>query len=95
MIYIYRCFYCLPDGYEIVDSSLDHIKRALCPRYSSSEVAALDSSTTLRSSQLGVAYLPGFVGMNNLKKTVRCFIYDVHFYMTQYLTNVSQFNKYF
>ena len=62
-------FYCLPDGYEVVDSSLDGIKRALCPQYSREEVAALDTNTTLRTSQLGIAYLPGFVGLNNLKKT--------------------------
>lgn len=34
--------YCLPDSYEVVDSSLEDIKRALDPRYSREDIAALD-----------------------------------------------------
>ncbi|CAN0023950.1 unnamed protein product [Ectocarpus sp. 12 AP-2014] len=61
--------YCLPDSYEVVDSSLEDIKRALDPRYSPEGIAALDKNTTLSRDQYGVAYLPGFVGLNNLKCT--------------------------
>lgn len=34
--------YCLPDSYEVVDSSLEDIKRALDPRYSPEGIKALD-----------------------------------------------------
>ena len=34
--------YCLPDSYEVVDSSLEDIKRALDPRYSPEDIATLD-----------------------------------------------------
>ncbi|CAN0160953.1 unnamed protein product, partial [Phaeothamnion confervicola] len=61
--------YCLPDAYEVVDSSLADIKRALDPRFSAADVARLDNNTTLVRDQYGVAYLPGFVGLNNLKST--------------------------
>ncbi|CAN0513342.1 unnamed protein product, partial [Laminaria digitata] len=62
--------YCLPDSYEVVDSSLEDIQRALDPRYSPGAIAALDQqNTTLSRDQYGVAYLPGFVGLNNLKCT--------------------------
>ncbi|CAN0268739.1 unnamed protein product, partial [Hapterophycus canaliculatus] len=61
--------YCLPDSYEVVDSSLEDIKRALDPRYSPKAIEALDKNTTLSRDQYGVAYLPGFVGLNNLKCT--------------------------
>ncbi|KAG5184893.1 hypothetical protein JKP88DRAFT_257423 [Tribonema minus] len=61
--------YCLPDNYEVVDSSLDDIKRALFPSYAPRDMAALDRNTTLARDQYGVAYLPGFVGLNNLTST--------------------------
>ncbi|CAM9519351.1 unnamed protein product, partial [Chrysoparadoxa australica] len=61
--------YCLPDGYEVIDSSLDDIKRALNPQFSGLDLSRLDSNTTLARDQYGVAYLPGFVGLNNLKAT--------------------------
>lgn len=34
--------YCLPDSYEVVDSSLADIKRALDPRYSPGDIEKLD-----------------------------------------------------
>lgn len=61
--------YCLPDNYEVVDSSLDDIKYNLRPTFSDGEVAALDDNTTLSQDIFGVSYLPGFVGMNNLRCT--------------------------
>src|SRR3546814_209560 len=57
------------DSYEVVDSSLDDIKSSLNPRFSAAEIAALDHSSTLARDVYGVAYLPGFVGLNNLKCT--------------------------
>lgn len=60
---------CLPDSYEVVDSSLEDIKRALDPRFTPKDITNLDKNTTLSRDQYGVAYLPGFVGLNNLKCT--------------------------
>ena len=59
-------FYCLPDNYEIQDASLDDIRKALNPRFESIE---LDKNNTLSKSITGVSYLPGYVGLNNLKST--------------------------
>jgi U4/U6.U5 tri-snRNP-associated protein 2 len=61
--------YCLPDNYEIIDSSLDDCKRCLKPTFLPTEVTSLDHSTLLARDVHGVAYLPGFVGLNNLTKT--------------------------
>jgi len=62
-------FYCLPDLYEIVDQSLGDIQRALDPQFAGSQVANLDSEAVLRKDVFGVSYLPGNVGLNNLKMT--------------------------
>lgn len=61
--------YCLPDGYEVIDSSLDDIKVSLCPIYSIQDVAKLDSNGSLSRDVHGVTYLPGFMGLNNLNAT--------------------------
>ena len=61
--------YCLPDSYEVVDSSLEDIKRCLSPKFTDDERANLDLNTSLARDVYGVAYLPGFVGLNNLKCT--------------------------
>ena len=57
------------DNYEIKDKSLDDIKRALNPRFTPAMIARADVNTTLSHDRLGVPFLPGFVGMNNLKRT--------------------------
>jgi U4/U6.U5 tri-snRNP-associated protein 2 len=62
--------YCLPDGYEVLDSSLDDIKRCLQPVFTHEEIMALSrDNTTLARDVHGVSYLPGFVGLNNLNQT--------------------------
>ncbi|CAM9221693.1 unnamed protein product [Discosporangium mesarthrocarpum] len=61
--------YCLPDGYEVLDSSLEDVKRALDPRFARKDILQLDRNTILSRDQYGVAYLPGYVGLNNLKCT--------------------------
>lgn len=61
--------YCLPEGYEVLDASLDDVKFALHPRYSKEQIAALDDDHRLATDVLGATYLPGFVGLNNLKHT--------------------------
>ena len=62
-------FYCLPEGYEIVDSSLDDISAALHPTFSQQETQELDENTKLARDWFGRRYLPGFIGLNNLDKT--------------------------
>jgi U4/U6.U5 tri-snRNP-associated protein 2 len=62
-------FHCLPDDYEIHDSSLADISAALHPTFTKEEIANLDSNTALARDLFGRRYLPGFVGLNNLNKT--------------------------
>ena len=64
----YRTF-CLPDGYEIIDPSLDDVKRCLNPVFHSDDIHTLDGNTSLARDVHGISYLPGFVGLNNLKHT--------------------------
>ncbi|KAJ2974986.1 hypothetical protein NQ176_g5770 [Zarea fungicola] len=69
--------YVLPEGYEVQSKSLDDIKYVSDPRYTKQEVADLDrpagatttTTTTKRKSWTltGKEYVPGFVGMNNIK----------------------------
>ena len=61
--------YCLPDNYEIYDTSLDDIKKCLNPKYSIETIQLLNESTSLAHDIYNIAYLPGFVGLNNLKCT--------------------------
>lgn len=62
-------FHCLPDDYEIQDSSLQDIRDALHPTFTDLEIARIDYNTELSRDLYGRLYLPGFVGLNNLHKT--------------------------
>eukprot|EP01138_Halocafeteria_seosinensis_P010201 gb/GECG01010418.1/.p1 GENE.gb/GECG01010418.1/~~gb/GECG01010418.1/.p1 ORF type:complete len:661 (+),score=87.53 gb/GECG01010418.1/:1-1983(+) len=61
--------YCLPDGYEVIDSSLRDIQNALDPQFTHEEIENADFNTALSRDIMGVQYLPGFIGLNNLKRT--------------------------
>lgn len=61
--------YCLPDNYEVLDSSLEDVQKCLSPKFSMKDVALLNSNTSLARDVHGVSYLPGFVGLNNLNCT--------------------------
>lgn len=61
--------YCLPDDYEVIDSSLDDIKYLLNPTFTADQIANLDSNTTQSICLDGTPYLPGIVGLNNIKAT--------------------------
>lgn len=61
--------YCLPDNYEILDQSLSDIRRCLQPSFSLKEIASLQQNTTLARDVHNVAYLPGYIGLNNLGAT--------------------------
>ena len=64
-----RRAYCLPDGYEIQDPSLNDIKHELKPTFHSNELASLRSSHVIKKDVRGEDYLPGFIGLANLKAT--------------------------
>jgi U4/U6.U5 tri-snRNP-associated protein 2 len=57
----------LPEGYEVKNKSLDDIKVVCDPRFSSEEVRALDKAPKPAWDLLGKKYIPGFVGLNNIK----------------------------
>ncbi|KAF9597833.1 hypothetical protein IFM89_021918, partial [Coptis chinensis] len=61
--------YCLPDGYEISDPSLDDIRHVLYPRFSEEQVVQLDKNKQWPRALDGSDYLPGMVGLNNIKET--------------------------
>ncbi|CAI0460589.1 unnamed protein product [Linum tenue] len=61
--------YCLPDGYEIIDPSLDDIRQVLNPRFTKEQVAQLDRNRRWSRALDGSDYLPGMVGLNNLHGT--------------------------
>mmetsp|Transcript_23668 Transcript_23668/g.56050 ORF Transcript_23668/g.56050 Transcript_23668/m.56050 type:complete len:611 (-) Transcript_23668:1528-3360(-) len=62
-------FHCLPDDYEIKDSSLSDISAASHPTFTEDEIQKIDSNTGLARDLFGRRYLPGFIGLNNLSKT--------------------------
>lgn len=61
--------YCLPDGYEIIDPSLDDIRHVLNPRFAKDQVEMLDKNKQWSRALDGSDYLPGMVGLNNIKET--------------------------
>jgi U4/U6.U5 tri-snRNP-associated protein 2 len=61
--------YCLPDSYEVLDRSLDDIRHVLDPRFGADALAAVDTSRAWSSALDGSEYLPGVVGLNNVKAT--------------------------
>ena len=61
--------YCLPDGYEIEDASLDDVRAALAPRFTPEEARRTSAAKQWRRGLDGSEYLAGAVGLNNLKHT--------------------------
>lgn len=59
--------YVLPEGYEVKNKSLDDIKFVVDPRFTPDEVKILDQKPTPQWDLLGRKYIPGFVGLNNIK----------------------------
>ncbi|KAL5121818.1 Ubiquitin carboxyl-terminal hydrolase 10 [Pleosporales sp. CAS-2024a] len=59
--------YVLPEGYEVQSKSLDDIKFVVDPRMSKAEVARLDKEPKVSWDLSNREYIPGFVGMNNIK----------------------------
>ena len=63
--------YCLPDNYELFDSSLNDIKYCLSPSFKQNELKLLDINNINLSRDINgtSSYLPGFIGINNLGNT--------------------------
>ncbi|KAJ4388749.1 Ubiquitin carboxyl-terminal hydrolase 10 [Gnomoniopsis smithogilvyi] len=59
--------YVLPEGYEVKSKSLDDIKYVSDPRYTRAEVAEIDRKPRTSLTIGGREYVPGYVGMNNIK----------------------------
>lgn len=59
----------MPDNYEVIDISLYDIKFNLQPVFTRELVNKLDSQKWEALSLEGVSYIPGCVGLNNLKLT--------------------------
>ncbi|KAK9804967.1 hypothetical protein WJX73_005353 [Symbiochloris irregularis] len=59
--------WCLPDGYRVEDRSLDVIRFVLNPKYSAQQVEAMDREARWVRALDGTEYMPGLVGLNNMK----------------------------
>lgn len=59
--------YVLPEGYEVKNKSLDDIKFVSDPKYTRPEVMKMDTQAKTAWALNGKEYIPGFVGMNNIK----------------------------
>lgn len=84
-------FYCLPDNYEIIDSSLDDIKYVLNPTFTKKEIEFIDNPENNKQSRTvdGTLYLPGIVGLNNIKANDYCNV------ILQAFSHVSPVRDYF
>lgn len=60
--------YVLPEGYEVKSRSLEDIKYVSDPRYTRAEVAEIDRKPRTSLTIAGREYVPGYVGMNNIKE---------------------------
>jgi U4/U6.U5 tri-snRNP-associated protein 2 len=61
--------YCLPDGYEVIDNSLSDIKFNLKPSFNNDQIKELDNKPLLSRDLDGTEYIPGCIGLNNIKRT--------------------------
>lgn len=65
-------FYYRVNNTYILDSSLDDIKYVLNPTFTLKHIQNLDNSTKLSRAIDGSLYLPGIVGLNNIKANDYC-----------------------
>ncbi|XP_071830110.1 ubiquitin carboxyl-terminal hydrolase 39-like [Apostichopus japonicus] len=65
-------FYCLPDNYQIIDSSLEDITYVLKPTFTPELISQLNTNVKLFRAYDGTTYLPGIVGLNNIKANDYC-----------------------
>lgn len=82
-------FYCLPDNYQVIDNSLNDITYVLKPVFTKNHIAILDSSDRVTRAFDGTTYLPGIVGLNNIKANDYCNV------ILHSLSHVSSLRDYF
>ena len=81
--------YVLPEGYEVKSKSLEDIKYVSDPRYTREEVREIDRRPRTSWTLAGKEYVPGFVGMNNIKEN------DYLNVIVQSLSHVEPLRNYF
>ncbi|OQO07705.1 hypothetical protein B0A48_07402 [Cryoendolithus antarcticus] len=59
--------YVLPEGYEVKSTGLEDIKVVVDPKFTADEVKALDRQKQPAWDLAGRKYIPGYVGLNNIK----------------------------
>lgn len=59
--------WCLPDGYQVEDRSLDVIRFVLNPKYNPPQVSRIQREAAWVRALDGTEYMPGLVGLNNMK----------------------------
>ncbi|KAL7640740.1 UNVERIFIED_CONTAM: hypothetical protein RMT77_009015 [Armadillidium vulgare] len=82
-------FYCLPDNYEIIDSSLSDIIFVVNPTFSEDYILTKVEQNKNSRAYDGTFYLPGIVGLNNIKANDYCNV------VLQALSNVTPLRNYF
>ena len=60
-------FYCLPDNYQVIDASLGDILYVLNPTFTPELIQRLATSSKEARAYDGTKYIPGVVGLNNIK----------------------------
>ncbi|KAG0711723.1 U4/U6.U5 tri-snRNP-associated protein 2 [Chionoecetes opilio] len=65
-------FYCLPDNYEIIDSSLSDIIFVVNPTFTRDYILMKVNQSKMSRAYDGTLYLPGIVGLNNIKANDYC-----------------------
>ncbi|KAG0645416.1 putative inactive ubiquitin-specific-processing protease 10 [Hyphodiscus hymeniophilus] len=81
--------YVLPEGYEVKNKSLEDIKFVSDPTYTKQQVMAMDREAKTAWALGGKEYVPGFVGMNNIKDN------DYFNVVVQALSHVPPLRNYF
>ena len=59
--------YILPEGYEVINTLFDDIKYVVDPHYTKQDIAKLDTAEKESFDVWNKKYIPGFVGLNNIK----------------------------
>jgi U4/U6.U5 tri-snRNP-associated protein 2 len=84
-----KSVYVLPEGYEVKSKSLDDIKFVVDPRLPRMEVMKIDKESRSSWDLSGKKYVPGFIGMNNIKAN------DYLNVIMQLLSHVPPLRNYF
>lgn len=81
--------YVLPEGYEVKSKSLEDIKFVSDPTYTKAQVMAMDREEKTAWALGDKKYIPGFIGMNNIKDN------DYFNVVVQALSHVPPLRNYF